>query len=367
MKKVMIVTTSIGDEAVFKRFFRAYARVDVSSLHAKLLVVGDKNTACTRFSHLPEHERLVEKGFEFEYLGVEEQTGIMQSKPYMEDLIPWKRIQRRNIGYLSAYKSGYDVVVTVDDDNFPINESFLKDHLANLTADNLRVLHPKKDRLSWFNPCSVLPNHIVHRGFPIEHRYDPMRVMEKTNMCGGTVVVSEGFWIGDPDIDAIARIEGNPRNTRVGKISQLKNFCVSGRLLSPFNSQNTAFRREVIPTLFLSSKIGRYDDIWASYFLKALLYVTGDFVMYGKPIVRQERNAHNSFNDLKNEIFGMQNTKAFVDELMEFVLNERDGLLKLSYFNMAKKVSEVMLRQSVKFNWYYLDILRWLELLETSL
>ena len=34
---------------------------------------------------------------------------------------------------------------------------------------------------------------------------------------------------------------------------------------SPFNSQNTALSAKIIPAYPLSPKVGRYDDIWASY------------------------------------------------------------------------------------------------------
>jgi hypothetical protein len=34
----------------------------------------------------------------------------------------------------------------------------------------------------------------------------------------------------------------------------------------PFNSQNTALHRDLIPAYVLSPLIGRMDDIWARYF-----------------------------------------------------------------------------------------------------
>lgn len=44
-----------------------------------------------------------------------------QEKKYrkLSDIIGWKTIQRRNIGFVEAFRLGADVIATVDDDNIP--------------------------------------------------------------------------------------------------------------------------------------------------------------------------------------------------------------------------------------------------------
>ena len=39
----------------------------------------------------------------------------------LNDYLPYNSIQRRNIGYLYAIKNNFQTVITMDDDNFPLN------------------------------------------------------------------------------------------------------------------------------------------------------------------------------------------------------------------------------------------------------
>ena len=47
-----------------------------------------------------------------------------QEKKYKElsDSIGWRTIQRRNIGFVEAYKLNADIVATIDDDNIPYDD-----------------------------------------------------------------------------------------------------------------------------------------------------------------------------------------------------------------------------------------------------
>ncbi|GAI53134.1 unnamed protein product, partial [marine sediment metagenome] len=40
------------------------------------------------------------------------------------ELIGWNRIMRRNIALLEAIKYGADIIVTIDDDNIPLDRSY---------------------------------------------------------------------------------------------------------------------------------------------------------------------------------------------------------------------------------------------------
>ncbi len=361
MEKIAIVTTSIGNEEIFKKFFKAYSQLDISELNVKLIVIGDLNSPKIDFQSMLEFQEFLQKGFEFEYLDAENQKDLMKLKPYMEDLIPWRRIQRRNIGFFIAYKQNYDFIITVDDDNFPISPDFIKSHISNLKKeDNLLILNTKNTSINWLNPCILLKNHIVHRGFPLKYRYPSPEIIIE-NLDHGKIAVSEGFWEEDPDIDALSRLEGNPSNIKLNNVN-ISNFCISPNLISPFNSQNTAFRKELIPAFFLSSKTGRYDDIWPSYFIRTLLMIKGDLVMYGNPIVRQDRNDHDIIKDLENEIFGMRNTEEFVNELLLLISEKKDSFSNLDYLTLTKEIASLMVIRS-KFSWYYVDILRWVDLL----
>jgi hypothetical protein len=366
MKKVAIITTSIGDKKTFQNFFNAYSKVDTKSYNSKLFVIGDLNSPKIDFNILPEFQRFIKQGFDFEYVSAESQESLMDSKSYLEDLIPWKRIQRRNIGYFLAHKQNFNYIIAVDDDNLPLSTDFISSHINNLEGEISQEVVEVISNDQWFNPCSFLESHIVHRGFPLNKRYSSPQITKRQREADEKIIVSAGFWEGDPDIDALTRLEGNPKNTYIESLSKVTNFCIGKNVRAPFNSQNTSFGVDVVPAIFLSSKNGRYDDIWASYFLKSILQVNRGLVSYGNPIVRQERNDHDLIRDLENELYGMRNTEAFVDELFSFTKSNKKELQGLNYLEATKLISNQLLIKSKDFAWYYLDLLRWCDLLETD-
>jgi hypothetical protein len=89
-----------------------------------------------------------------------------QERDYKElsDAIGWKKIQRRNIGFVYAYQNGADIVATVDDDNIPY-ENWGKDlHVGKKVERDFY----ETDNLV-FDPLSVTNNsNLWHRGYPIE-------------------------------------------------------------------------------------------------------------------------------------------------------------------------------------------------------
>ena len=115
----------------------------------------------------------------------------------------------------------------------------------------------------------------------------------------------------------------------------------------PFNSQNTAFARKTIPAYFLSPNIGRYDDIWASYFLRKIIDHLNEAVMYGNPLVNQERNLHNLRKDLEAEFFGMDTTDRLIKILRDMNLVSTDYLN--CYSELTEKL-EIEISKSGLFN-----------------
>jgi len=118
------------------------------------------------------------------------------------------------------------------------------------------------------------------------------------------VAVNAGLWLDNPDIDALTRIERQPV-VRGFKPSWKGNIALQPGTWSPFNSQNTALMRHVIPAYFLSPYVGRYDDIWASYIVNRIAEHLGDVITFGEPLVCQQRNPHDLWRDLDAERNGM--------------------------------------------------------------
>lgn len=277
MKKV-IVTTTINPVTEAVRRFQSFEDWD-------LVVIGDKKT--------PADYKLT-RGI---YV-----TPEMQDKydHELSEAIGWNCIQRRNFGLLWAHDMGADIVAVVDDDNIPY-ENWGK----NLTLGKPTEVNFFETDLPAFDPVGATnEKHLWHRGYPLQllSKRDYSRKSKKTI----TPDVQADFWNGDPDIDAVCRMEHAPEC----KFDETS-FPIAANKLSPFNSQNTFLTGKVLKDYFLFPHTGRMDDIWAAYYVQA----KGCKVLYAKASVYQERNIHDLTKDMKAEYMGYENNLNIVNDL----------------------------------------------------
>jgi hypothetical protein len=153
-----------------------------------------------------------------------------------------------------------------------------------------------------------------HRGFPSKQRWTKPFVTK--NYAGANVVVNAGFWLDDPDIDAVTRLERTVRVTGY-KPEWEGPIALAPGTWTPFDCQNTALAREIIPAYFLSPYIGRHSDIFASYVINRLAENFGDAIVFGDPLVLHSRHPHDLWKDLDAEREGMRLTDGFCDALRE--------------------------------------------------
>ena len=119
--------------------------------------------------------------------------------------------------------------------------------------------------------------------------------------------VQADFWNGDPDVDAICRIEHAPECAFDDSC-----FPLSTSALVPFDSQNTFLGAALLPDYFLFPHVGRMDDIWPSYYLQAKRSTT---VVFSRASVYQKRNPHDLIRDMKQEYLGYENNLQIVREI----------------------------------------------------
>ena len=281
MKKV-IVTTTINPPTKAIRKFEAMKDWD-------LVVIGDLKT--------PKDYRLG-RGV---YLDPEAQERYDKD---LSDAIGWNCIQRRNFGLLVAHDMKADVVAVVDDDNIP-----LAGWGENLMVGKEVEVNYYETDLPAFDPIGAT-NHaqLWHRGYPLQLL--PKRDYGRKTKKRVHVDVQADFWNGDPDIDAVCRMEHAPECD-----FDPKAFPIASNRLSPFNSQNTFLAGGMLKDYFLYPHVGRMDDIWAAYYVQA----KGYRVVYGKASVYQDRNIHDPVRDMKQEYLGYENNLAIVQELPENV------------------------------------------------
>ena len=277
MRKV-IITTTINPPTKAILCFQAMKDWE-------LVVVGDKKTP--RDYHL-------ERGI---YVTPEEQK---KYAPDLSDAIGWNSIQRRNFGLLWAKDMKADIVALVDDDNIPLpgwGENLLVGR--EVEVDNYET------SLSAFDPIGATNYpHLWHRGFPLQLL--PKRNYSRKTRKKVFVDIQADFWNGDPDIDAICRIEHAPEC-----IFDPNAFPMAANKIGPFDSQNTFIRAKVLKDYFMFPHIGRMDDIWGSYYAQTKGYQ----VVYNKASVYQKRNEHDLVRDMRNEYIGYENNLKLLEDL----------------------------------------------------
>ncbi len=279
MKKVIVTTTINPPTEAIRRFERME--------DWELVVIGDKKTP---------KDYTLERGI---YVTPDEQEARDKA---LSDAIGWNCIQRRNFGLLWAHDLGADIVAVIDDDNIPYDnwgenvmvgqEVEVDFYLADLPA---------------FDPVGATNHrHLWHRGYPLQLL--PQRDYSRKERMTVRVDVQADFWNGDPDIDAICRMEHAPECD-----FDPSYFPMASNKLSPFNSQNTFINGALLKDYFLFPHVGRMDDIWASYYVEA----KGARVVYGPASVYQARNEHNLVVDMRKEYLGYENNLDLVQDLAE--------------------------------------------------
>ena len=325
-----IVTTTINVPTLFDAYA---ADAKAHGRRVRFVVVADKKTPLEAETYCKELQQRT--GYEVDYFTIERQEEYLKRFPALRDFFPYNCIQRRMIGLLFAYEIGSPVIITIDDDNFLADKDYFGQHAVG---------HAKEMRLArsgsgWLNVCALLEEKdgrpFFARGFPVEER----RTNEQWQFATGIVrpVVNAGLWLGDPDIDALERLSHFPEPLDAVGYRGEEQLAVAQGTWTPFNSQNTALLREVIPAYMLVPHVKRMDDIWASYIIKRIADHKGDSITVGRPLVKQDRNPHNYWRDLEDEK-GQALTVRFVDMLKNISLSGT------SYQDCFKEIVEGLAR-----------------------
>ena len=257
------------------------------------------------------------------YIGPKDQEKISKK---LSDLIGWNCIQRRNFAMILAYKKGADIIATIDDDNIPLS-NWDKNLLIEKKVKAKKYITKEEA----FDPISVTNyKHLWHRGFPLQILKHKNKAKDIKNINSNFDVQAD-FWNGDPDIDAICRMEHAPECK-----FQTSVFPFTSNKMSPFHSRNTYLKRKVMEHYFLFPHIGRMDDIWASYYVEA----KGFKVLYNRPSVYQQRNVHDLTTDMKKEYIGYEHNLNLIRELKKNPNNIQKFLPKKSWdaFKLYQKL-----------------------------
>ena len=272
MNKKTIILTSINPPTPAVTQFAALPEWSV-------LMVGDRKTPLDW--HCPS----------VQYLSVAQQ----QKLPFrIVPALPWNHYARKMIGYLLAAREGATVLAESDDDNHPLQEWQFPDWEGYF--DHL----PKgKDIINIYRLFTL--QSIWPRGFPLTRITDPETIpdLSATEAKFARVGIWQALADHDPDVDAVYRLTVNQPclfDNRAPVILPSGTF-------SPFNSQNTAFRRELLPLMYLPALVNfRVTDILRGYVAQPILWAAGYRLGFLGATVRQDRNTHDLQADFASEL-----------------------------------------------------------------
>jgi hypothetical protein len=271
LDKAIVITSILNPTKAVKAFakLREY----------RLIVVGDCKTPTEWY-----YDNVI-------FLSLQEQKNYRNK---LSQILPENHYSRKMIGYLRAISLGAEVIIDTDDDNIPLENWGFPDFYGFF------FMTPKE--CYFINVYKYFTQqHIWPRGLPLKLINNPNAVVKDTSLVKShaKIGVWQGLANGDPDVDAIYRLTVN------GKcwFDDKEPIILDEGTLSSFNSQNTAFVKELFPLLYLPAYVNfRFTDILRSYVAQPIMWVYGYRLGYLGATVFQERNEHDYLKDFESEI-----------------------------------------------------------------
>ena len=305
MKKFIVITTINPPTKSVKAFSE---KEDY-----RLIVVGDKKTPAnwnnlnTKFISAREQECSGSKWMRY---------------------LPWDHYSRKMVGYLYSIKQGAHIIIDTDDDNIPYAEWNFPDFEG--------AFETIPENGGFFNVYNHFTQQkIWPRGFPLNRVNDRNNTPDSLPETQTSIGVWQGLADGDPDVDAVYRLTNNG-----SCIFDDKDPIVLSRgTVCPFNSQNTAYRKELFPLLYLPAYVTfRFTDILRGLVAQPIMWAAGFHLGFTKATVLQERNDHDYMKDFESEIPCYLHAEEVVqlcckaaragDSVTDNLFNSYEGLLK---------------------------------------
>jgi hypothetical protein len=357
MRKTDVVVTTIFEPewlAGYLDNMRQYAREN----DVVIRIIADKKTPPSVFEVA---RQAVKNGFKIDCPSLDEQESYIQRLGLPSGFIPWNTDNRRNIGFLRAWESGADVLVSIDDDNYclPGSDFVGAHHVVGQTLGELENADYARDG-KWFNICSRLraqvKDNYYARGFPYAARapeHEATIASLHDDVSQTKIAVNAGLWLDDPDVDAMSRLVQGPRVTSADP----RSVVLAPEVWSPVNTQNTALVRDAIPAYYYvrmgfpiqGMKIDRFGDILSGYFLQKCAKHLGHAIRFGDPIAEHRRSPHNLFKDLFHELAG----RVVIEDMLPWLreLKLEGGNYREAYASLA----DAIYMQADRFNGFIWD------------
>ena len=319
MNKTAVVTTTIYKPKMLDMCLKNAQRYKHENI--EVFVVGDKKTP----SNVPGYCKKLSSTYRFpvHYLSIEDQERILGDYSKLLKMIPYNDACRKQFGLVIAYIKGFDILIMLDDDNHLTDHDFFGYHCI---VGNEKEIPLIESSSGWFNACEYL---IEKNNMPFYYRGYPwsQRKLKKEHVTihrtRAKIVVNSGFWLEDPDVDATTRLYW-PVQAIGMKEEMAPHFGLYPGTWCPFNNQNTAMAREVLPGYFTPYTALRFSDLFPAYVICRIAEHLNHVISFGHPFVKQLRNPHNLWEDASREIVGAQAAETLIKLLRSAKLNGKN-------------------------------------------
>lgn len=319
--KLAITLTTINDGSFLERFRPLLA---AGGGRLALVIAGDRKTppACAERA-----ARLAAEGFDVRYLGLDAQAEILDAAGLAAQFVPFDSDNRRNIAVLEAWRTGADVFISLDDDNFPLDPHQFIDCYSQVGSVQRLPVAQCEGR--WPNACAMLDIRsgwtgqkvaVFARGHPHARRDAASVGLAIGPEQQALVLAHAGLWEGHPDVDAATRAALDPVSRAMLRPAVM---LAPAHARAPMSTQNIAVARALIPAwwyvrmgpLASGRPLDRFGDMFQAYFASMVIDAMGARFAFGLPLVRHERNPHALLRDLAGEISGM----ALLEDLLAYI------------------------------------------------
>lgn len=224
------------------------------------------------------------------------------------DFVPSGTGSCRSYGFLKAYQSDCDWIVTLDHDCYPVEDIF---------QAYIEGFEQEQSLSNYFDVGNSFGLGEYMRGYPFKQR----RVTKPLIQYGG--------WDNVPDMDAITQlkhgdVQGYKFDRKIQALPQGIGFtgCI----------MNTAMKREVVPLLYQlimgTDRVGydRWDDIWSGLFAKKICdHLEVPIIVNGFATIKHSR-ASNPHENLKKETGGYELNENMWEKINSIQLGGNDIL-----------------------------------------